>query len=461
MPKRCWICKYMIMKRLTTRILTFCLFAFISASILSAQVPGWEKKVKSTTFKVSTFTAAGDKIGEAYGFFTQKDEGVSIYSIFQGAAKAIIVDASGKEYQVESMLAADDIYDVVRFRLNANVKNFVTVSSTPAADNAKVYMVAYPKGEIRSKGGDVVKTESFREKYTYYTISLQTKSNIAGSLLANENGEAIGILQDCASQYDDNNYAISANFITEIPLSGLSVNTKALQNIDIKTALPDDPDQAFLFLTLSSSVLSKEKYASVVSDFISKFPKSADGYAALARRYASENQYDDAQREFEHAYSLNPSQLYHNQLSHMYLSKALWLIEQEKYRDAVMAFNEVPALTADTLDASFYYAREQAEVHCRMFQQALDDLDTAIVKSPTNEMFHAEKARVHYLVSQYDEGIEVAQKCISLSPEYDVAHLILGLCYIGKGEKEEGLKYVLKAKELGNAQAEALYEKYK
>ena len=449
------------MKQILKRISYISLLVMAVANTALAQVPDWEKKVKNATFKVATFTKNGDKIGEAYGFFTQKDEGVSIYSIFQGAAKAIIVDASGKEYQVQSMLSADDIYDVVRFRLSTNVKNFVSVTSTQAQANDKVYMVAYPKGSISSKGGEVVKVEPFREKYTYYTISLQTKANIAGSMLANENGEAIGILHDCASQYDDNNYAISANFITDTPLSGLSVNNKALQNIDIKTALPDDPDQAFLFLTLANSVLSKEKYKAVVSDYIAKFPKSADGYAALARNYASENLFDEAQHEFEHAYTLNSSPLYKNQESHMFLSKALWLMDQERYRDAVMAFNEVPALASDTLDGSFYYAREQAEVQCRMFQQALDDLDTAIVKTPANEMYRAEKARVHYLVSQYDEGISAAQTTIAMKPDYDIAHLILGLCHIGKGDKEEGLKHVLKAKELGNTQAAALYEKYK
>ena len=55
----------------------------------------------------------------------------------------------------------------------------------------------------------------------------------------------------------------------------------------------------------------------------------------------------------------------------------------------------------------------------------------------------------------------LAETCIGIAPNYDVAHLILGLCYIGKGDKEKGLESIRKAQELGNEQATALIEKYK
>lgn len=444
----------------TFRLLT-AVFVLIITQTSFAQYPSWAKKASSSIFKITTFTAEGNEIGSASGFYIDDNQGVAPYTIFDGAASALVVDASGKELKVESMVAANDIYDIARFNIPGGKASPLTVATTnQPAEKDKVWTLLYAKKSVNGVQGEVEKAEKFRDTYNYFTIAYPTKMTEVGSPVFNSEGEVIGMLQMGATSYDENNYAISAEFIKNQSLSGFSVNDKALQRINIKTALPDAEEQAFLFLTLAGSSMKGEKYRAVVDDFIAKFPKSADGYAALARAYTDENKYDEALSEYERAYSLNPQQIYKNQESKMYIDKALWHFGKQEYRDAVMAMDSAEQLVADTLDDAFYFTREQAEVRCRMYQQALSDLDSAICKSRKNETYMAEKARVHYLVSQFDEGIKTCETCIEKAPDYDVVHLILGLCYIGKGEKEKGLESIRKAQELGNAQAASLIEKY-
>ena len=63
-------------------------------------------------------------------------------------------------------------------------------------------------------------------------------------------------------------------------------------------------------------------------------------------------------------------------------------------------------------------------------------------------------------LGQYDEAIETARQCIAIAPEYSDGYLFLGLAQCLKGQKEEGLKNLKKARELGDSQADGLIEKY-
>ena len=59
-----------------------------------------------------------------------------------------------------------------------------------------------------------------------------------------------------------------------------------------------------------------------------------------------------------------------------------------------------------------------------------------------------------------DEAIETAKECIKIAPDHSDGYLFLGLAQCLKGEKEEGLKNLKKARELGDTQADTFIEKY-
>ncbi len=131
-----------------------------------------------------------------------------------------------------------------------------------------------------------------------------------------------------------------------------------------------------------------------------------------------------------------------------------------KYRKAVNDYNEYESLMAAQLKGDFYFLREQAEFAGHLYQQALDDIKTAIEKEPTEIVYYAEKANIELRVGMIDEAISTAEKTISMQPRYSDGYLFLGVAQCVKGQKTEGLQNLNKAKELGNSQAQTLIDKY-
>lgn len=142
------------------------------------------------------------------------------------------------------------------------------------------------------------------------------------------------------------------------------------------------------------------------------------------------------------------------------LARAQARIDAGKWRDGVNDLNDYETLMAAQVNDNFYYLRFQAEQSGRLFQQALNDIAKAIAMNPSQEIYYAEKASLEVRVGLYDEAVATAEECIKLAPEYSDGHLFLGLARCLKGEKEQGVKSLLKAKELGDPQAEGLIEKY-
>lgn len=154
------------------------------------------------------------------------------------------------------------------------------------------------------------------------------------------------------------------------------------------------------------------------------------------------------------------SQPYLKEAAPYLLTRAQARMEAGKYRDAVNDLNDYEKLMMTQINDRFYYLRFQAEQGGRIFQLALNDIAKAIELNPNQEVYYAEKASLEVRVGLYDEAIETARKCIALVPSYSDGHLFLGLALCLKGDKAEGVKSLQRAKELGDAQADALIEKY-
>ncbi len=133
----------------------------------------------------------------------------------------------------------------------------------------------------------------------------------------------------------------------------------------------------------------------------------------------------------------------------------------KRYREAVLDLNEYEHLYAGNLYADFYYEREQLEMQCRMYQQALNDIDRAVTIQPKEPLFFAEQAVVNYRVGQIDEAMAAAREAIRLDDAFADAYRILGICLIDKNKKEEARKNLQRAIELGDEMATSVLEKLK
>lgn len=533
--------------------------------------PGWVKNASKSVFTLKTFSADGSLIASSNGFFTgASGEAVSNFTPFKGATRAVIIDFQGKELPVVSILGANDMYDVVKFRVKGKTQP-MNISTSTASEGSNVWLLPYHEVKNVMKGV-VRKAEKFHQNYDYYTVAITMPENSVSCPLLNDAGEVIGMMQQPASVKDTLNYAVGASFADSLKISGFSMNDATLKLTQIKKELPDDITEATLALYLANSQADSITYATMVNDFLEKFPNAADGYSYRAQLLAGNGDFAAAQQDMEQAIKLAEKKeeahfsyahliynkeiyqsaqpysnwsldkaltevreaiginsqptyrqleaailfaqqkydesynIYHeltdselrsaeifyaaarckemlkdttamlalmdstmNTFSKPYLKEAapyLWARAQAKlntgkYRDAITDMNEYENLMKATIDDNFYYVRHQAEIKGRLYQQALNDINRAVQMNPQEILYYAEKASLEVRVGMYDQAMQTAQECIQIDSNNSDGYLFLGLAQCLKGQKAEGIANLQKARDLGDAQAEGLIEKYK
>ena len=548
------------------------LFAACVCCMVNAQPDKWVKKASKAVFTLKTFNADGSLIGSGNGFFITADGvAVSSYTPFRGAAKAVVIDAMGKEYEVKNIIGANDVYDIAKFRVDAT--KCQTLRTAPAAvENTSLWLLPYnAKNAYSCTAAKVKSVQKVQNDYDYYTLEATAPENTVGCPYLNANGEVVGIQQQSSSDDNTTQYAVGAAFATGLKMTGLSLNDPALKATSIKKDLPDELDQAILTLYLASTLGDAQSFVGLVDDFIAKFPQAPDGYSYKAQIMAAQDNYPEADKymklaidnatdkaearynyakmmyqnliyfydsashawsyeqaleQAEQAVALDPQLPYLTQKAQLlfackryadsyaafqdvigkggrtaecfygaarckeqlndttaclalldsavatfskpYLkeaapyiyARAQALAESGKYRLAVNDYNEYENLMISQVNSEFYYIRSQVEVKARLFQQALNDLDKAIDKSPDILLYRSEKASLQIRVHLLDQAIETASECIRLFPDSSDGYLFLGLAQCLKGDKVQGVGNLLKAKDLGDAQADVLIEKY-
>ncbi len=131
-----------------------------------------------------------------------------------------------------------------------------------------------------------------------------------------------------------------------------------------------------------------------------------------------------------------------------------------QYREAVLDYNQYAYLSNSKVNAKFYYDKSKLEVSARMYQQALDDLNTAIGMSPGTALYYVEKSGLLLRVNDIDGCIATATKALELSPDNADAYRIMGYAQIQKGDTEAGRKNLQKAIDLGDGISKELMKDY-
>ncbi len=277
------------------------LIAFQLSILTSIAQPSWVKKATKSVFTLKTFTADGSLIASSNGFFIGTNgEAVSSFSPFKGASRAVIIDAQGKETEVVSILGANDIYDVARFRVASNKTQPLPICSTMMPEGSLVWLLPYHETK-QLYSGPIRKAEKFMKDYAYYTIALTSPQHMESCPLLNEEGEVIGMVQPSANAQDSLSYAISVVFADSLHMTGFSMNESVYQQTQIKKELPDDLKEANVAIFLASSRNDSVAYAQLVDDMISKFPTAPDGYTYKAQLAASHGDYASADQNMTEA----------------------------------------------------------------------------------------------------------------------------------------------------------------
>ena len=553
--------------KLKTLILTIALILGVSTNI-SAQ-PGAVKKAADAAFTLTTFKADGSILATSNGVCISTDGvAVSPWKPFIGADKAVIIDAKGQKHEVDCLLGANEIYDIVKFQVSG--KTIAAPLATTVSVGDEAWITPMPKSGNAEKA-DVSSVEKFMDKYNYTILKSSATDKLNGAPVFNVKGQVIGLFNSAGELQS----STDVNYAKDFVVKGLSQNDITLRQSNIRIGLPNTVEEAVVALMLSSEKPTNIHEA-IVNEFITKFPQANDGYYALANIQVAKGDFANADKTMQTAISNVTAKdeahynfarlIYRNALIQEFAEKTKsvgWTLDKaldeikkaettkanDAYRhlqaqiiyakgDYAKAYTEFEALTktkfnnpelylemaqsrqhlgandqeildllnksielCDTpyvstsapyfytrgqqlekmgeyrkavqdyytyeyfnqgrLGAAFYYMREQCEVKGRMWQQALQDILIASQLDPKEALYPTEAGSLLLRLNKIDAAISAAQQAIQLDASQPDAHLILGIAQCESKQKEEGLKNIQKAKELGNTQADTFLQKYK
>jgi len=386
------------------------------ATVSYAQNPAWTKKAAQAVFTLKTFGADGSLLASVNGFFIdEQGQAVSSFAPFKNAQRAVIIDAQGKEMEVDCLIGYNDMYDVAKFHVIAKKTQALSIAQNAASNGATLWLMPYAVKKVPAcTKGTVSSAEQFGEGYTYYTLDMETSDQQVGCPILNEQGEAVGILQPSASGKSTTGYAVSVRYANSLRMSALSQNDPVLRTVKIAKALPDDQSEATLALYVSSSTMSTEEYDQLINRFIEKFPQSSDGYIYRARQKVAKDDFQGADDDMKQAIKVGDMKDdAHYQYAQMVFQKILYkddkpyapwtldfaleeakaaykvnpqpvyeqlqaqiLFAQQKYDEAYNIYMELAK--TDMMKAESYYAAAQCKTQMNDKEAALALLDSAV-----------------------------------------------------------------------------------
>ncbi|MBO7417866.1 MAG: tetratricopeptide repeat protein [Bacteroidaceae bacterium] len=571
------------MKKSMIRIVLALVIVFFSGqwSMVNGQSPKWADKARQAVFSVVTYDNEGKMLGTGNGFFVSEGgAALSDYALFKGASRAEIVNAEGKRLQVLEIMGANEMYDVLKFKvaLNGQKATALTVSANTPVVGSTVYLLPYStQKKTDVTPGKVKESSRVSGTYQYYTLELPLQDKMVSCPLMDANGQVFALAQQNSDETDKNIcYAIDARFAMTQEINALSLNDGSLSSIGIKKALPDTEDQALVTLYMASTTTNPDGYAMLLNDFVAKFPGNADGYVRRATHQLSrsldevslakaeadldkalevssnkgetyyeranliynyqltnpEQTYKDwtfekalgevrealatndlpaydkleadilfAMQRYDEAYQaiekVNNSALasestwysaahckelmnapadevialmdkciatftppFTEAAAPYLLERARILTNAEKYRPALVDYDEYFKAVNGKVNDQFYYLRGQCAMQAKAFQRALDDYAEAIEQNPDELTYRAELAVVNMRVGRNDEAVKVLDEAIAKDAAYAELYRLKGLALLQQKKNKDARTAFDKAKELGDPQVDALIEKY-
>lgn len=288
------------MKRKILYTLLLCLTALTG----SAQ-PKFASKVSKGIVSLNTYDRQGNLLHQGTAFFVGANgEAIADFRLFKNAYQASVIDATGKQINVDLILGADDTYSMVRFHVNTKGNAVIPSVTSFQPMKSTVYVLGRADGgKMESAQATVADTAMIQGKYVYYGLDKQVEETLTGAPVFNESGTLVGMLHP---QLGGKNYVLDIRFRNELkiqPFPSTSASV-ALGNIFIPKALPETPEEALVYLYAKSRSASNEEYMDMVNRFVAAYPKNAEGYLRRATPLIDLTRFDEADRDLQQYLSL-------------------------------------------------------------------------------------------------------------------------------------------------------------
>ena len=284
---------------------TILLFSLFLLALTGSAQPKFASKARKGIVSINTYDQQGNLLRQGTAFYVGADgEAVADYKTFKGAYKAIAIDASGKQEEVERILGADDTYSLVRFRVKGKGGASLTPATASQPMKSTLFVLNYTAdGKVESEQAAIADTAIIQGKYTYYGLDKKLDTKLIGAPVFNESGTLVGMLH---SVMGTKSYVLDIRYketltIAAIPNQSASL---ALANIFIPKELPATQEEALVYLYLKSRTASNDEYMDMVNRFVTIYPQNAEGYLRRATPLIDLLRFDEADKDMQKYLSL-------------------------------------------------------------------------------------------------------------------------------------------------------------
>ncbi len=396
----------------------FILWGILLSVMTATAQPSAVKNAAKSVFTLTTFKADGSLLASSHGIFVDANgTAISDWKSFDGASRAVVVDAAGKSHDVVSFYGVNEIYNVAKFKVTGKTTG-ATIAQTGSPEGATIYLVGYSVKKPEITETKIDKVETFMDKYHYYVIKSIMPDNTEGCPLVNSSGQVIGFLQH--SMYTTDNHSTDAQYITEMQPSGLTGSEAVFRLTSIPVELPADEGQARLALMLAGQTTDSLKYARTVDLFIEKFPALTDGYTARAQKYMDANDFAAASKDMETSIKMaTDKDEAHYQYARLIYQKEVyksklpyddWNLDKAM-DEAQKAYDIKPLALYEHLKAQIFYTKGEYEKAYDMFM-ALTKTD---IRNP--ELFYEAAQCKRMLKAPLQESTVLLDSAINIIPK--------------------------------------------
>ncbi|MBR3093516.1 MAG: tetratricopeptide repeat protein [Bacteroidaceae bacterium] len=543
-----------------------------TTAVMAQSAPKWASKVSKGIVSVMTYDKNDNLLHSGTGFFINtRGEAVADYAVFEGASKAVVLDATGKKYDVDYILGADETYGLVKFSAKIGKNDAIQPVVSVQNIGATVYALAYSPKDPSFQAATISEVSAINDSVKYYATSKAIDGKFNSCPAFTQDGQLFGMVQPSMG---GKGYILDVNHLRTLVISAIPSKKEALalDKININKGLPPSVGESLVYLFFKSRTASNEDYLSMLNLFIKTYPDNPEGYLRRATPLTDLLRFDEAENDLQTYLKLAPErdqalynvcQLIHNKLiyqpEHKYekwtFERAMGLIDEAltinpkldyklekaqlhvamqeydkayaiydelnhgsdrspatlyaaslaaeargdslnevielmdsalamfptprpaeaadfvlrrgrlfnaagKYRDAVKDYNEFCFLSNNKVNSTFYYDKAQLETKARMYQQAIQDIESAISAEPREPLYYLEKCGIMLRVNQLDEAVKAAQQTLQLDSQNSDAYRMLGYALLQKGDKTGALQNLNRAKELGDEAAQEIINTY-
>ncbi len=230
--------------------------------------------------------------------------------------------------------------------------------------------------------------------------------------------------------------------------------TEAVATLD--RIIEDDSNSFDVWLIKGDCFQKEDKFVAAIQAYEKAEKRNKESALLMTHQgaaFINLEQYSEAEKKIRKALKIEPT-----------LAEAHYFMGNLQYFDfninaAIRSYDEAIRLKPSYRDALYMRAASFAEL--QKYPEALRDYEAALAIDPTLEVASYNVAVIRLLNDDYAKSAEMlASLDPSKLPKPSDYHFYLGEALYFSGKKEEGCEQYAIARDLGDAESTAIYEKY-